>query len=99
MPKSDSSFHLDPVDAPDPDTGAACALLGIAKETLYRLARRKLVTGYLLAGRRRWDLASLRAYKQACRDAGPQFGQAPTGKRARGRPREPRTDAQPSAAE
>ena len=96
MPKSNTSYRLDPADAPDPSTVEACAMLGVAKESLYRLAKRHLITGYLLAGKRRWDRESLRTYIARCKAAGPQFDPAPTGKRKPGRPR--KAQQQPSAA-
>ena len=49
MPVSKPSISLDPVDAVDPDTATACAMLGVAKESFYRLAKRQLITGYLFA--------------------------------------------------
>jgi hypothetical protein len=96
MPVSKPSISLDPVDAVDPDTATACALLGIAKESLYRLAKRQLVTGYLLAGKRRWDRESIHAYIAHCKAAGPQFDPAPVGKRKPGRPR--KAQQEPSGA-
>jgi IS66 C-terminal element len=38
MPKSNTSYQLDSVDAPDPSTVEGCAMLGVARESLYRLA-------------------------------------------------------------
>jgi hypothetical protein len=93
VPKPSISLGL--VDAPDPDTATACAMLGVAKESLYRLAKRQLVTGYLLAGKRRWDRESLHAYIARCKAEGPQF-RPPVGKRRPGRPR--KDQRQPSAA-
>jgi hypothetical protein len=90
------SVALDPLDAVDPDTPTASAMLGIAKESLYRLAKRHLITGYLLAGKRRWDRQSLTDYIARCKAAGPQFDPAPTGKRKPGRPR--KVQQEPSAA-
>jgi hypothetical protein len=92
------SVALDPLDAVDPDTPTASAMLGIAKESLYRLAKRHLISGYLLAGKRRWDRESLRTYIARCKAAGPQFDPAPTGKRARGRPRKPKPETASSSA-
>jgi hypothetical protein len=100
VPVSNTSYRLDPVDAPDPDTSAACAMLGVAKETLYRLAKRQLITGYLLAGKRRWDRQSIFNYVASCKAAGPQFDPAPIHKRKPGRPRKhPTPEASVTAAE
>jgi hypothetical protein len=93
------SVALDPLDAVDPDTPTASAMLGIAKESLYRLAKRRLITGYLLAGKRRWDRESIHFYITRCKAAGPQFDPAPTGKRRVGRPPKPKPEAPASAAE
>jgi hypothetical protein len=96
VPVSDSPIPLD--HAVDPDTPTTCALLGIAKESLYRLAKRQLVQGYLLAGKRRWDRQSLYNYVASCKAAGPQFN-PPVTKRGPGRPRKPRPEERPQAAE
>jgi hypothetical protein len=93
VPKSNSSFQLDPADAPDPSTVEACAMLGV------RLAKRQLITGYLLAGKKRWDSESLHAYIARCKAAGPQFDPAPTCKRKPGRPRKAQQQPSASAAE
>ena len=84
-------------DLPDLDTDGARRLLRdppVSKETLYRLARRGEIEGYLLAGCRTWRRSSLRAYRARQIAKGPQFDPAPTGKRPRGRPKKP----EPSAA-
>jgi hypothetical protein len=92
VPKS-TFYQLDPADAPDPSTVEAMHMLGVAKETIYRLAKAKLISGYLLAGKRRWDRQSLYAYVASCKAAGPQFAPALPAKRARGRPKRPRPEA------
>jgi Helix-turn-helix domain len=84
-----ASSELDPLDRPDPDTAGAMRILDVSRKSVYRLGKAGKIKGYLLCGRRRWERASLRAYKEECRDAGPQFGPAPTGKRKPGRPRKP----------
>ena len=88
-------------DLPDLDTDGARQFLRdppVSKETLYRLARRGDIDGYLLAGCRIWRRASLRAYRARQIAKGPQFDPAPTGKRPRGRPPKPRPEQEPSAA-
>ena len=69
-------------------------MLGVAKESLYRLAKRQLVRGYLLGGKRRWDRDSIHTYI-ARKAQGPQFDPARR-KRKPGRPR--KAQQQPSAA-
>jgi hypothetical protein len=97
---SDTSVPLDELDQPDPDTDGACRMLAdppLSKETLYRLARRGEIAGYLLSGRRLWRRASLRAYKERCIERGTQFGPPPRdGKRRPGRPKKPRPEQEPS---
>ena len=103
VPKSNTSFQLDPVDAPDPDTnGARQVLGGLSKESIYRLAKKGEIDGYVLCGKRFWTLASLRAYRARCIERGPQFDPPVTSKRARGRPKKPRPEtatASPASAE
>ena len=101
MPKSNSSYQLDPSDQPDPDTNGARKLLGdLSKESIYRLAKKGEIDGYVLCGKRFWTLASLRAYRARQIALGPQFGAPATGKRPRGRPRKPKPEtATASAAE
>ena len=97
MPKSNTSYKLDPVDAPDPDTNGARQILGnLSKESIYRLAKRGEIDGYVLCGRRFWTLASLRGYRARQIAAGPQFAPPLPAKRPRGRPR--KAQQQTSAA-
>ena len=97
MPKSNTSYQLDPSDQPDPDTNGACKLLGgLCKESIYRLAKKGEIDGYMLCGKRFWTLASLRAYRARQIAAGPQFAPPLTGKRKPGRPR--KAQRQPSTA-
>ena len=99
MPKSHSSFKLDPADAPDPDTNGARMVLGnLSRESIYRLAKRGEIDGYVLCGKRFWTLSSLRAYRARCIERGPEFSPPLPAKRPRGRPRKPEQQ-QPSAAE
>ncbi len=87
------------LDQPDPDTDRARKMLAdppLSKESIYRLAKRGEIDGYLLCGRRLWTLASLRAYRERQIKKGPQFGPAPTGKRKPGRPRKHPKPEQPS---
>jgi hypothetical protein len=85
------------LDQPDPDTERARRMLAdppLSKESLYRLAKRGEIDGYLMCGRRLWTLASLRAYRERQIAKGPQFGLPPaTGKRKPGRPRKPQPTA------
>jgi hypothetical protein len=99
VPKSNTSYKLDPVDVPDPDTNGARQILGgLSKESIYRLAKRGEIDGYTLCGRRFWTLSSLRAYRARQIAAGPQFAPPLIAKRPRGRPRKPEQQ-QPSPAE
>jgi excisionase family DNA binding protein len=64
------------LDLPDPDTDGAGGFLSdapLSRKTIYRLAARGEITGYLLGGKRLWKRASLRAYKERCIAAGPQL--------------------------
>ena len=62
MPKSNTSYQLDPSDQPDPDSNGARRMLGnLSKESIYRLAKKGEIDGYVLCGKRFWTLASLRA--------------------------------------
>jgi hypothetical protein len=100
MPKSNSSYQLDPSDQPDPDTNGARKLLGgLSKESIYRLAKRGEIDGYMMCGKRFWTVTSLRGYRARQIALGPQFGPPVTGKRARGRPRKPKSESATAAAE
>jgi hypothetical protein len=98
MPKSNTFYQLDPVDAPDPDTNGARQILGgLSKESIYRLAKRGEIDGYMLCGKRFWLLASLRSYRERQKAKGLQFDAPPvTGKRKPGRPPKPKQE--PSTA-
>jgi hypothetical protein len=91
------------LDQPDPDTDTAGRLLSdppLSKKTIYRLAAKGEITGYVLSGKRLWRRASLRAYKARCIAAGLQLGPPATGPRPRGRPRKhPRPEQSASPAE
>lgn len=101
MPKSNTSFQLNPIDAPDPDTNGARKLLGgLCKELIYRLAKQGEIDGYVLCSKRFWTLASIRAYRARQVAKGPQFAPPSTGKRKPGRPRKhPAPEASVTAAE
>jgi hypothetical protein len=59
-----------------------------------RLCAAGEIESYLLGGKRRIVLASLKAYRERCRLLGPQFSVRPkTGKRPVRRPRKPRPEA------
>ena len=67
-----ASRSIDP-DQPDIDTERACQVLGLSKESIYRLGRRGEIDGYILCGKRFWVLQSLRAYRERCPAAGLQL--------------------------
>ena len=100
MPKSNTSYQLDPSDQPDPDSNGARRMLGnLSKESIYRLANKGEIDGYVLCGKRFWTLASLRAYRARQIAKGPQF-EPPVHKRKPGRPRKhPASEASVAAAE
>jgi excisionase family DNA binding protein len=83
---------------PDPTIKQTTEILGLSRRKVYRLVEGGYLISYLLGGRRRVSLASIRFYIDQCRNAGPQFGPPLTGKRARGRPKKPRPGQEPSAA-
>jgi hypothetical protein len=89
--KTSDPFIIAHSDFPDPSTAQACKLLAdppLSEETVYRLAKRGEITGYLLAGRRLWTLTSIRAFKARQIAKGLQFAPPPeSGKRGRGRPK------------
>jgi hypothetical protein len=82
-------------DWPDPDTERARKMLAdppLSRETVYRLAKRGEISGYVLAGRRLWSLTSIRAFKARQIAKGLQF--APENvKRKPGRPAHPKPEA------
>jgi hypothetical protein len=61
----------------------------LCKESIYRLAKKGEIDGYMLCGKRFWTLASLRAYRARQIAKGPQFDPAPVHKRKPGRPKKP----------
>lgn len=71
----------DPLDVPDPDIAGTRRLLNNASEsTVLRLTSEGEIDTYVMRGRRFWKLASIRAYKQRCIDAGPQWGRSKPGR-------------------
>jgi hypothetical protein len=75
--------------APDLTIGQTMFYLGLSARAVQRLCQTGAVESYRLGGdARRIVFASVRAYRQACVDKGPQLSQRPvTGKRRVGRPR------------
>jgi excisionase family DNA binding protein len=74
--------------APDPLLSQACDMLGLSRRSLYRLIKTSEVQGFVLGGRRRVTLESIKRYREICIARGPQL--LPLnhpGKRARGRPK------------
>ena len=101
MPKSNTSYQLDPSDQPDPDSDGARRMLGnLGEESCtLRLAKKGEIDGYVLCGKRFWTLASLRVYRARQIAKGPQF-EPPVHKRKPGRPRKhPASEASVAAAE
>jgi hypothetical protein len=87
-------------DWPDPDTERARRMLAdppLSKETVYRLGKAGLITGYILAGRRLWTLASIRTYKTRCIDRGSQFASPTAEKRKPGRPKKSKPETSVAA--
>jgi hypothetical protein len=95
---------IDDLDQPDPDTDGAGRFLSdppLSRKTIYRLAEKGEITGYLLSGKRLWKRASLRACKERCIAAGPQLQALaePDQKRKPGRPKQTKTEPPAAAAE
>ena len=93
-------FALDQAP-PDLAIGQAMFYLGLSARSVQRLCETGAVESYRLGGdARRIVFASVRAYRQACLDRGPQFARRPvTAKRPRGRPRKPRPESPPQTPE
>lgn len=82
---------------PDITIGQTMFYLGLSARAVQRLCQTGAVESYRLGGdARRIVFASVRAYRQACVDKGPQLSQRPvTGKRRVGRPRKEGAEEHP----
>lgn len=85
--------------APDLTIGQTMFYLALSARSVQRLCRDGVLESYRLGGdARRIVFASVRAYRQACLDRGPQFGPPVTGKRPVGRPPKNRPEEHPQIA-
>jgi excisionase family DNA binding protein len=91
--------NLEPSDQPDPTMEQVEEIDGIPRRTQYKLIRSGEIESYLFAGRRRIIRASIKRYRERQIAKGPQLQPFITGKRKIGRPRKPRPQEHPQAAE
>jgi hypothetical protein len=86
---------------PDLTIGQTMWFLQLSARAVQRLCADGELDSYRLGGdTRRIVFASVRAYRQACVDRGPQLSQRPvTGKRRVGRPRKDRSEQHRQVAE
>jgi len=76
------------VPPPDPSIMQTTQILGLSRRKIYRLVEAGQLVSYVLGGKRRVSLASIKFYIDQCRVAGSQLSIPPvTGKRKPGRPR------------
>jgi excisionase family DNA binding protein len=73
--------------APDPLIAEACEMIGVSLREMYRLIKLGEVQGFILGGRRRVTIESLKRYRGVCIARGHQLlPLGHPGKRKRGRP-------------
>lgn len=96
---------FDDDDLPDLDIDEAGKFLGdppLSRRSMYGLAKEGRVKSYRMLAKRLFERPSLKAFRAECRAAGPQLLEPASltdAKRRPGRPRKPRPEEHPQAAE